>query len=195
MTDTSSSPASSRQVKGSVIVDYLKIMRANPDLPWGNHLSPPELQALDQMILPASWYPAELFQRLGVAIFKLVSREKYEVVRLFGRGMAEKMAGENPGLVVAGQPRDTLKKFMAIQARLYSPRLVEEAEAGAGRVVILVNTRREDTGCRLLVEATAGTAKRLAELAGGREVKSELLTAVWDGADTNRLQVTWKEGG
>lgn len=82
---------------------------------------------------------------------------------------------------------------MAIQARFYQPRMIDQGEAGPGRLVILINSEPGDVGGRLLVEATAGTVLRLVQLAGGREVKTELLSAVWEGAEANRLEVKWEE--
>jgi len=176
-----------------VIVDYLKIIRANPDLPWAEHLTPQDLATLNLLILPASWYPIELFQRMGVAIFKLVSREKYSVVHLFGRSLAERMSEGNPGMVSKGRPADTVKKFLAIQARLYSCKFFEGEEAGPGRILIYVNSRREDVGTRLLVEAMSGTVKRLVELSGGTNIRIKVLEAMWEGGERNKIEVAWDE--
>jgi len=55
MMPESSKPQAGRWVKGSVLVDYVMLMRANPDLPWAENLSAEDLAQLKQMILPASW--------------------------------------------------------------------------------------------------------------------------------------------
>jgi hypothetical protein len=182
-----------RSVKGGVIVDYLKIIRANPSLPWAEHLSAEDLAALDQMVLPASWYPIELFQRMGVAIFKLVSREKYSVVHAFAAALADRMAKENPGMLSAQSPRDTLKKFLAIQSRLYNFKMFESEDSGPRQMALQVNARREDVGKRLLVEICCATVKRLIELSGGKNIKVNTVEAMWEGGERNRVEVAWED--
>jgi len=182
-----------RFVKGSVLVDYVKLMRASPQLPWADHLAPADLEQLQQMILPASWYPVELFQRLGLAVFKLVSKESYEVVRNFGRFLAEQMNAQNPGLVVKDRPRDTLNKYQVIQDRLFSYKVVEIQEQGPGRLIFQANFLPQNVGIQLYMEATAGTLGRLIEFSGGRNVRTRLLEGMWQGGNSNTMEVTWEE--
>jgi hypothetical protein len=186
-------PQEQRSVKGSVIVDYLKIIRANPDLPWAEHLTPQDLSTLDQMVLPASWYPLDMYQRMGMAIFKLVSGEKYEVVQAFGRSVADRMAAQTPGLVAKGSARDTLKKFLAVQDRLYSFKLFESEDLVPGRVILIQNTLPRDQGGRLLMEVLTGNAGRLIELSGGLNVRTRVLEAMWEGGRRNRIELAWDE--
>ncbi|OGP57483.1 MAG: hypothetical protein A2V67_06605 [Deltaproteobacteria bacterium RBG_13_61_14] len=192
MMPESSKPPAGRWVKGSALVDYVMLMRANPDLAWAENLLAEDLAQLKQMILPASWYPADLFQRLGVAVFKLVSKESYEVVRGFGRFLADRMNKENPGLVVPGRAQDTLSKYRVIQERLYSFKIIEIVESGPGRSRLRISTEPGDVAARLLAEVTAATAGRLVELSGGRNLEMKLLKAVWEGAKQTTLVASWE---
>ena len=180
-------------VKGSVLVDYVKLMRASPQLPWADHLSPEELKQLQEMILPASWYPVELFQRLGLAVFRLISKESYEVVHGYGRFLAEQMNAQNPGLVVKGRPKDTLNKYQVIQDRLISYKAIEIKEQGPGRLIFQANFLPQDEAIQLYMEVTAATMARLIEFSGGRNVRARLLEGMWQGANSNAMEVTWEE--
>ena len=44
-----------RFVKGNVVLDYARMIRANPGLAWSKHLLAEDLEQIRQMILPASW--------------------------------------------------------------------------------------------------------------------------------------------
>jgi len=182
-----------RFVKGSVLVDYLKLMRSSPHLPWSDHLSPEELKQLGEMILPASWYSVDLFQRLGLAVFKLISKENYEVVRGYGRFLAEQMHAQNPGLVVKGRPLDTLNKYQVIQDRLFSFKVLEIKPQGPGRLSFLAHFLPEDVAIRLYMEVTAATIGRLIEFAEGRNLRARILEGMWQGANRNIMEVTWEE--
>jgi len=182
-----------RRVKGSVIIDYLKIIRANPDLPWAEHLTPSDLEQLDQMILPSSWYPIDLFERIGIAIFKLVSKDNYDIVHSFGRMVGERINTENPGLVVPDRPNDTLNKYLVIQDRLYSFKFIEKGDSSPGQTIVHIHSEPEDQGAPLLISSTSGTIERLIELSGARNIKFNLIESVAKGADKNSLEVTWEK--
>jgi hypothetical protein len=180
-----------RFIKGSVLVDYVKLMHANPDLPWSEYLSPDDLAQLSQLLLPASWYPIELFDHLGLAVFRLVSKENWEVVKAYGRFLADKMNSESPGLVSRGRPADTLKKYRAILERLYSYPIVEFAEVGPGRARAEFKHQPEDVAVRQLLEVTTATIARLVELSEGREITVQV--DYQEGRDANALEITWQE--
>jgi hypothetical protein len=182
-----------RFVKGSVLVDYVKLMRASPQLPWADHLSPADLEQLNAMILPASWYPVDLFQRLGLAVFRLLSKESFEVVRGYGRFLAEQMNAQNPGLMVKGRPRDTLNKFQVIQDRLFSYKVVEIKEQVPGRCIFQANFLPQDVGIKIYMEVTAATLGRLIEFSGGRNVRARVIEGMWQGGSSNVMELTWEE--
>ena len=187
-------PSEGRYVKGGLIIDYVKMIRSNPQLPWAEHLAPEELEEVQQLILPASWYPLELFQRIGLATFKLIAKENYQVIRLFGRASADRMNAETPGLVSPGRARDTLRKYRLIQDRLYSFRPVQTDDLAPQHLLIHTYSLPEETAARLIMEIVAGTVERLIELSGGRNIQTRLIEAVWEGAGQNTLEVTWEEG-
>ena len=186
-------PKTGRYVKGILLVDYIKMIRANPDLPWSEHLSAEDLEQANQLILPGSWYPIEFFQRIGMAVFKVVAKGNYQLIHAYGRSLAEKMNAENPGMVSKGRPRDTLRKYRAIQDRLYSFKPVETEDLGPGHLVVKTFSKPDGPEAQVIMEIVAGTIERLIELAGGSNVKTKLLEAVWEGEDQNALEVKWDE--
>jgi len=101
------------------------MIRASPQLPWADHLKPEDLELINQFILPASWYPMEAFQRIGMAAFKLVAKENFAILRAYGSFLADRMKAENPGLVQAGRPAETIKCYQAIHERLCSFKDIE----------------------------------------------------------------------
>ena len=183
-----------KSVKGSVLVDYLKIIRANPDLPWADHLLAEDLEQINRMILPSSWYPAGMFQRMGEAIFKLVSRENYQVVHQFGRSMADRLHKDNPGMVVKNQVPDTVRKYLTVQRRFYSFEIFSIKESGPGAMKVGVNNDPDTSGTGLLAAATCGTLERLIELAGATDVKIKLENIDRQEADFVEIEANWKEG-
>ena len=187
-------PPRERSVKGSVILDYVKMIRANPHLPWSDHLQPGDLEVINQLILPASWYPLDLFQRVGLAVFKLVAKENYSLLRAYGRALADKMHAENPGLLVKGRPLDTLHKYRAIQDRLYSFKALDTEDISPQHMIVRIYSLSlpEDIGIAVYIEQISGTMERLVELSGGGQVRVQLLESVLQGAKQKTLEITWE---
>jgi len=191
--DSSKAPAE-RSVKGNVILDYVKMIRANPHLPWKELLKPEEWEQINRLILPASWYPLPLFQRVGLAVFKLVAKENYALLHAYGRSLADQMHADNPGLVVKGRPRDTLHKYRAIQDRLYSFKGLDTVDISPQHMIAYIYSQPEDIGIPVYLEQISGTIERLVELSGGRQVQVKLIESVLKGAKQNTLEITWEEG-
>jgi len=188
-------PDGELKLKGSALIDYLKIIRANPDLDWSEYLLAEDFEQLDQMVLPSSWYPAGLFERMGIAIFHLVSNESMEVVRNFGRIMADKMSDENPGLVVAGGPGATLNRYLAIQERSYSFEVFTKSGQAPGRMAVHIDTGKDadPRAVPLLVCASKSTMERLLELSGAEGIAIRQVESSLTGADRNSLEIKWTE--
>jgi len=187
-------PKEGRYVKGSLIVDYVKMIRSNPKLAWAEQLTPQELEQVNQMILPGSWYPLEFFQRIGLATFKLIAKGNLQVIRLFGRASADRMNAENPGLISVGRARDTLRKYRLIQDRLYSFKPVQTDDLAPQHLLVHTYSLPNETEAKLIMEIVSGTMERLIELSGGRNIQIRLIEAAWEGAGQNTLEVTWEEG-
>ena len=184
-------PPEGRFVKGSVLIDYVKLLRANPELPWKDHLSAEDFSHLKEMLLPSSWYPVELYDHLGLAVFKLISKEKVEAVRGYGRFLADKMNADNPGLISKGRPSDTLNKYRAILSRFFSFPVVEFEEVAPGRARAKFQGQPGDVAVRQLVEVTQATIHRLIELSGGWEIA--IKADYQAGREINTLEITWQE--
>lgn len=189
----SSKPPEERSVKGSLLIDFVKMIRGNPDLPWSEHMLPEDMDLVNQMILPASWYPMESFQRIGIAIFKLVAKEDYGLLRFYGRSMADKFNEELPGLVCEGRPADTLNKQGLIQQRLYSFDVAQTEDVGPCHMIVHIYTTPEEVAAKQMIEINSGLVERLLELSGATNIRVKLVEAVWEGAEKSSLEVKWEE--
>jgi hypothetical protein len=126
-------------------------------------------------------------------VFKLIAKENYALLRVYGRALADQMHADNPGLVVKGRPRDTLHKYVAIQDRLYSYKAIDTEDISPQHLIARIYSLPEDIGIPVYIEQVSGTVERLVELSGGRQVQIKLLESVLQGAKQNTLDMTWEE--
>ena len=71
------------QVKGTMITDYVKLVRSNPDKDWGRYLEDGDWEIINGQVLSSAWYPYEFFRRLGYAVFKEIAPGHQVACHLF----------------------------------------------------------------------------------------------------------------
>jgi hypothetical protein len=181
-----------RSVKGSVLVDYVRMIRANPDLPWTKYLTPEDMEVVKQMILPASWYDIEFFQRVGLAVFKLVAKENYALLRAYGGSRADKLNLDHPGMVSKGDPRSTLEKYIRIQRSFYSFDAFKIEEKGPCRILVHIYSTPEEVGIPVYIEQIRGMVERLLDLSGQLNVKIDVTTSEEQNMVRSTMEVSWQ---
>src|SRR5688572_2266538 len=128
----------SRKVKGTLFVDYVRMVRARKDVDWSRHFPPEDLPYLRDRIVPDAWYPMETFERLGLAILAVFADGELELVRQFGRASVDWLIGAHPELIAPGDPRESLMRFHVLRRSFFDfPALdVMSLTDGAARIRI-----------------------------------------------------------
>jgi hypothetical protein len=120
-----------RKLKGSVALDMVKVVRAFPDQPWDRFLLPEDMEIVNSMIIPAEWYPIEFFQRVGLAVYKLVAKGNDEVVAQFARrAMKELYEGPYRPFLAQGDPFAATEKFLDLRRGLFNFSKMEMERTG-----------------------------------------------------------------
>lgn len=110
-----------RKVKGSVVQDMVKIVRAFPDQGWDQYLTGEDMDTVKSMILPTAWYPIEFYQRVGLAVYRLVAGSSDEIVASFGKAaMKELFEGPYRPFLDQGDPVLAVRKFMDLRKSLFT---------------------------------------------------------------------------
>lgn len=180
-----------RQVKGSLFVDYVRMVKSRADVDWRPHLDPEDLAYLQQRIDPGAWYPMATFERLGLAILKVIAGGDVETARAWGRRSVEPLAAMQPGLLVENDPRESLMRFQVFRRTFF--------DFEAATVTVLHDTEvrlRIAYGMSPLAEEAAsnqtmGFFERLVELAGGLAVTARFAEESWRGEKATTLVVSW----
>ena len=110
---------SRRLVKGSLFVDYVRMMRGHKDADWSKYLAPQDIRFLEERIQPGEWYPMDSFERMGLAILAEVARGDVQLSRSLGKAQVEWVSVQHEGLVALGDPCDTLMRFRVLRNSLF----------------------------------------------------------------------------
>lgn len=184
-----------RQVKGTLFVDYVRMLRANKDADWSRYLQPQDLTLLVQRVDPAGWYPMESFERMGVAILAEVAQGDLRAVRAWGQAQTEWITQTQPGLLANGDPTESLMRFQVMRNGFFDYTAVEFDYVYDGEAVLRVAYGMGPVAEEAASLQTLGFFEKLLELAGAQKVEAWFSAESWKGAPVTTLQLRWATPG
>ena len=183
-----------RKVKGSLLVDYARMIKANKDKDWNRYLKPEDWEILNQRILPSFWYSFETFQRCGLAAFHLIAGDNLDLVRQWGKISTELLVkGPYKMLEQASDPYSALERFNILRGQLFNFDIftLELKKIGEKGIKIRAQTSPNEEGNDTYIAQKFGSTERLVELTGGKNPKIVVITRPKRGAPLLEFDVTW----
>jgi hypothetical protein len=182
----------SRNVMGTLFVDYVRMLRARKDVYWPDHFLKEDLPFLTQRIAPDAWYPMATFERMGVAILKFIAQGDLETVRAFGAASVDWLMEQQPTLLAKGDPRESIMRFQVLRQSFFDfPALevngVSDSDAQL-RIAYQMGAMAEEAASF----QTMGFFHRLLELCGATSVESKFTSRSWAGDPETLLELTWE---
>ncbi len=183
-----------RKVKGIVVSDMVRIIRALKDLPWDKYLLPEDFEIIDSMIIPTAWYPIEFYQRTGLAVYRLAAGGNDQLVKDFGeKAMIELFEGPYRPFLDQGDPVMAIRKFLDLRRPLFNFSTMEARSLGPRSLEVSITDFGEfEDGLEMFMTFTGAHLTKLAELNGAGEVKLEP-SHISQNDDTNIMfRLTWE---
>lgn len=184
-----------RNVKGTLFVDYVRMIRASKHLDWSAHLTPGDLNLLGEQVVPDAWYPMEAFERFGNAILGELVGGDFSLVSLWGRLSVDELAAQHEGLLVPGNPRESVMRFQVLRGSFFDFPAVEISMLIDHKVHVTINYQMGDIAEEAASLQTQGFFERLLEASGAAEVRAVFLSRRWIGDAGTVLQLTWSTTG
>jgi uncharacterized protein (TIGR02265 family) len=181
----------SRQVRGTLFLDYIRMVKSRGDVDWRPHLEPEDLAYLEQRIDLGAWYPMATFERLGLAILEVVAAGDLEAVRAWGRRSLESLARTQDGLLVENDPRESLMRFQVYRRTFFDFEAAAVTVLHDTEVRLRIAYGMSDRSEEAASYQTMGFFERLVELAGGRAVAARFAERSWQGAKVTTLVLNW----
>ena len=181
-----------RHVKGSLFVDYVRMMRSRKDVDWTRHLKTEDLPYLATRIDPAGWYPMETFSRFGIAILDEIAHGDSFLARGWGRMSVDHLVTVEEGLLVEGDPRESLMRLLVHRTSLFDFDPVSLPQLTDRHATVHVHYGMSSRAEQAASFQTLGFFGRLVELAGGRGVLTRLTQRSWEGDPVTAFMVDWE---
>jgi hypothetical protein len=184
----------SRNVKGVLFADYVRMIRGRKDVDWTRHLPVADLQLVAQRIEPNGWYPMASFERLGNAILREIAQGALEAVRMWGRFSVDQLRAATPQLVSEGDPVETLMRFRVLRATYFDFEALQVPVLNDEQAEILITYHMGATAEEAASYQTMGFFERLLEIAGASRVFAQFAERSWTGDARTLLELSWQSG-
>ena len=182
-----------RSVKGIWFTDYAKMVSKLKHLAWDKYLTPEDFELVEGRILPAQWYPLEIYQRLALAAFELVGQGKPEMARLAGQSFMDQLTNDEAlgPFLKCGDPERALRSFIALQKRLITLGEASCEKAGPKQVCYRITWAQRWNGLFPFAHNFAGFLSRLVEVNGGKNIRLEFDDHRLEERDFVDYSLTW----
>ena len=179
-------------VRGSVFVDYVRMIRARPDVEWASQLADADERLLERRISDHDWYPFDALERMGGAILGEVAQWDMDRVEAWGRVTLDNLDRRYGGFVTAGAPLASLRGFSEVCPELLNfPGIqVGDLVDGSGRLIIDIPADQhvQTAAYHLMV----GLITRLLGRSGAGTVRHAHRYAAWAGDPLTVIDFSWQ---
>ncbi len=182
-----------KKVKGTMLIDMVRMIRGNKDRGWDQYLKPQDWQVINSTILSSTWYPLELYQRFGNACFQVLAGGKPDLARLRGKIRGKELFRDvYKNLAASPGPMEALKNFVNIYGRLFNFSTLSFEKAGDNHALVKHDYDPDDPGNVAYCYTLMGHLEVLAEMTGGQDVKIELTSKQWEHDPITTFDIKWK---
>lgn len=163
------------QVKGSLIIDYVRLIRANKERDWERYLEESDWDIVKNRVLPSEWYPYESCRRIGMAVFKEIAQSDHATTKIFGRFVGRSLIDIYGHILVENDPIASIEALCAMNKAFSDGEMgINLLDKGSNHVKIRFSAPKEDN--REFMEAfcsqVVGIYEELVDQAGGSKVTS-----------------------
>jgi len=180
-----------RRVKGSILVDFVKTIRADKTGAYERYLTREDKEIINQRILPSAWYPYETFKNIFNAAFEILAKKNLDMVKQWGRFYGERII-ENlyKGLLKQGHPLDYIKRYETYVKNFFDFGKLEIIEEAQNQV--LIRMIDFDPDFPPFYSIMFGWLERTLELCGAKNIKMEVIRRSWEGAPDTTVRLKWQ---
>ncbi len=182
-----------RKVKGALFLNLIKIIKNAGDLPWEDHLTRDDMDHVRNMVIPSEWYPADMYERIGMAVWKLVGGGTPEGARAYGALVMNQLLEGIYGSQLKGLGHiEAIRKFLRMQRNQMTFTDIEVVEKGEKACRVEISDAGSPDVMRMFIHVVSAQLEALIKFNGG-EVAASALEETGDGdAPVFALDMEWK---
>lgn len=178
------------QVKGSMLVGFIKAIKADSSGRFDGLLSDEAKALLDERVLAAKWYPFDAYKSCFQAVCKVNAASNPEVMRQFGKQAGEEtMKSIYRTVFDKTDAAGVMDSFRVIGSTVYDSVRLESEALSDNRMRLSFHDFDPDFPEWYLVGL--GWMQRTLELVLGKDVNAEVVEKSWEGAPATVFEMSW----
>ena len=166
------------EVKGSLLLSYVELIKANDDRDWQRWLTDDDRAIIDGLILSSAWYPYSTYRNISHALFKELAASNLDIAYDSGKNIMRNLVGVYQSLVVEGDPVRTLRGLASLKGVFMRGDYgAEVSEHSDGRLVYHwspVEDEENEEAIKAYAYHLAGSVVELTEQTGAQNVDCKI---------------------
>ncbi len=190
------------KVKGALLIDYVRIIRANKDMPWDEYLKEGDMTLVNGQVIPSTWYPLDAFERIGYAIFMLLGKGDLKVAKAFGAlTMQETFHKIYQNVIFKDQdPVSVLNKFVVLRKQFIKfsdPELesLKLEKLDDNKVRLILKAPEPSKYIEPYAHQITGGFEKLMDMIGIKDAKVSIIKIQSETEPASEIEVTWGRPG
>ena len=162
------------EVKGTMLVDLVRFVRANKDRDWDRYLEPEDWETINSMILASNWYPYEFYRRIAYAAF-VMAGASMDIARGFGRIAMKNMLNVYKNVLVQGDPAESAARHAQLSPLFFKGNIhFKVVTEGPNKIIYSVTAPPGEPReiIELFCNSFSGSLEELMAEAGAKNLKS-----------------------
>jgi len=187
------------KIKGTLLLEFVRMIRANKDKDWKKYFTEQNLKLIYGNILPNIWYPIEICERAGEAVFKEIAQGNLELAKAWGKFVVEDMGNRFYHHLVRFQdPVGALQRIKTFLKQWYifddpNFQAVDFAQLSPTTVKLTIRYDRPFEFFEPYIYQLAGEFEKIVELNGGKEPKAIIIESDYKSNKPSAvIEVSWK---
>jgi len=181
------------KVKGTLLVDYVRMIRRNKEKDWNKYLTPEDWAIINERILPSLWYPYETYRRTGWAAFHLIAGGNSNLVHEWGKiSIAILTKGPYKSIVNDADPMLALDRFVMMRRQFFSFAAMEFEKAGEKHAKVRFAGAPDDPIMEAFNAQMTGAFEKMVEITGGKNPKVSFKATVKEGNTNTEFDIEWE---
>ena len=157
------------RVKGTLLLDYVRMIKANKDRPWHKYLTPKDIEIIEGRVLPSVWYPYETFRRCGLATFHELAGSRLETVRAWGKIWLTHLVKEvYTSVSTEKDPLKAIERFLNLRKQFFNFEALSYEKVGEKHIKIRLYSVPDKESVEAFSAQLCGGIEQLIEITGGK---------------------------
>ena len=179
------------QVKGSMLVTFVKAIKADKTGACQKLLTEEDKKVVSSLILASKWYPFEIYKNCFKAVCQVNAKNRADVLKEWGRFAGEEtMTNIYKTVLNKKDAQSALEAFKQITKNVYDSISIESTMVSDNEVLIKITDFDPDFEQWYLV--SLGWIERTIELVIKKDVKSQVVERSWLGAPATVFKMSWQ---